>query len=243
MDLREALEKGVADFRDMPTHAVFLVVLYPVIGLLIGMAATGGRLAPLLFPLAAGFALIGPFAAIGLYELSRRREQGLPLSWKHAFDVVRSHSFLSILGVGAILVAVFLGWLVAAQTIYTFTMGAEVDVVPASLTDFLRQTLTTPSGWTMIVLGNLVGFLFACVALAISVVSFPLLIDRDVGVATAIGTSIRAVQKNPRAMAMWGLIVAVTLFVASLPFFVGLAVALPVLGHATWHLYRRVVAA
>lgn len=240
-DVKFALRRGIEDFREMPTHAVFLIVIYPVIGLFIGMATMGGRLTPLVFPLAAGFALLGPFAAIGLYELSRRREQGLPLSWKHGFEVVRSHSFVSILGVGAILIAVFLGWLIAAQTIYTFTMGTEVDVVPSSFADFLRQTLTTRQGWTMIVIGNLVGFLFACIALAISVVSFPLLVDRDVGAAAAIETSVRAVTRNPWTMAVWGLIVAVALFLGSLPFFVGLAVVLPVLGHATWHLYRRAV--
>jgi len=240
-DLKDALREGYEDFSEMPTHAVFLCLIYPVIGLLVGMASMGGRMAPLLFPLAAGFAIIGPFAAIGLYELSRRREAGLPLSWRHGFDVVRSHNFVSMLGVGLVLLVVFFGWLVAAQAIYTFSMGAEVDRVPNSLGDFLQRTLTTPEGWTMIVLGNIVGFLFACVALTISVVSFPLLIDRDVGAAVAIQTSIRAVMKNPRVMAAWGLIVAAALLLGSIPLFVGLAVVVPILGHATWRLYRKVV--
>lgn len=240
-DIRDALREGYEDFKEMPTHAVFLCLIYPVIGLLLGMAAMGGRMAPLLFPLAAGFTIIGPFAAIGLYELSRRREEGLPLSWKHAFDVVRSHSFVSILGVGLVLLTVFFGWLIAAQTIYTFSMGTEVDRVPMSLAQFLRDTLTTPQGWAMIIIGNIVGFFFACIALTISVVSFPLLIDRDVGVANAIKTSIRAVMANPREMAIWGLIVALALLIGTIPLFVGLAVVLPILGHATWHLYRKVV--
>ena len=240
-DLRDAIVKGIDDFREMPTHAIFLVAIYPVLGLLIGMATLGGRLTPLLFPLAAGFALVGPVAAIGLYELSRRREEGLSLSWKHAFDVFRSHSIVSIAELALILAAIFLGWLVAAQATYTATMGGEVDVVPPSFVEFVRQTLTTPAGWTMIVVGNLIGFCFAVVALAVSVVSFPLLIDRDVGLSTAIQTSIKAVMMNPRTMAIWGLIVAASLFVGSIPLFVGLAVVMPVLGHATWHLYRRVV--
>ena len=241
-DLKDALAKGFDDFKEMPTHAVFLIAIYPIIGLLIGMAIMGGRLVPLLFPLAAGFALVGPVAAIGLYELSRRREEGLPLSWKHAFDVLRSHSSVSIAELCLVLGAVFIGWLVVAQAIYTLTMGGEIDVIPASITDFARQVLTTRAGWTMIIVGNLVGLCFAIIALMISVVSFPLLIDRDVGMPTAIQTSIRAVLANPRTMAIWGLIVAVSLFLGSIPLFVGLAVVLPVLGHATWHLYRKVVA-
>ncbi|WP_342363514.1 DUF2189 domain-containing protein [Terrarubrum flagellatum] len=240
-DLRDALRLGYEDFKEIPTHAVFLCLIYPVIGLFLGFASMGGRVTHLVFPLAAGFALIGPFAAIGLYELSRRREDGLPLSWKHAFDIVRSHSFVSILGVGLVLLAIFLGWLVAAQAIYTFTMGTEVDRAPLSLVQFLRDTLTTPQGWMMIIIGNLVGFCFAVLALTVSVVSFPLLIDRDVGVANAIQTSIRAVAENPQTMAIWGLIVAVALALGSIPLFVGLAIVMPILGHATWHLYRKVV--
>lgn len=240
-DLKDALAKGIEDFKEMPTHAVFLVAIYPVLGLLIGMGTLGGRLTPLLFPLAAGFALVGPIAAIGLYELSRRREQGLPLSWKHAFDVLRSHSIVSIAELALVLAAIFLGWLVIAQAIYMATLGGEVDVVPASIVEFARQVLTTPAGWAMIIVGNVVGFCFAVVVLAISVVSFPLLIDKDVGLPTAIQTSIKAVMANPRTMAIWGLIVAASLLIGSIPLFVGLAVVMPVLGHATWHLYRKVV--
>lgn len=240
-DIKEALAEGLDDFKEMPTHAIFLIAIYPVIGLFIGYAVLGGRLTPLLFPLAAGFALIGPIAAIGLYELSRRREERLPLSWKHAFDVFRSRSIVAIAELSLVLIVLFLGWLVAAQAIYMSTLGVEIDVVPASFMEFMRQALTTPAGWTMIIVGNLVGLLFAIVALAISVVSFPLLVDRDVSMPTAIQTSIKAVLANPKMMAIWGVIVAVALAAGSLPLFIGLAVVLPVLGHATWHLYRKLV--
>ncbi len=237
-DLKDALLKGVDDFRAMPSHVVFLSIIYPIVGLMLGRVIYGADVVPLLFPVAAGFALIGPFAAIGLYELSRRREQGLEATWRNAFDVVRAPSFGAILALGALLTVIFLIWLATAQSIYQSLFGYGT---PESLTAFARDVIGTPAGHALIVLGNGVGFLFAVVVLAISVVSFPLLLDRDVGAAVAIVTSVRAVLANPVAMAAWGLIVAAALALGSLPFFFGLAVVMPVLAHATWHLYRKVV--
>lgn len=237
-DLRDALLEGFDDFWAKPSHILFLGIIYPIVALFLSRLTFGYEVLPLLFPLVAGFALIGPVAALGLYELSRRRERGLDVAWRHAFDVLRSPSIGAILTLGLILAAIFLAWLGTAMAIYDATLGAY----PASLTDFARQLFTTSEGWTLIVVGNGVGFLFAVVVLMISVVSFPMLIDREVGVWTAVQTSVRAVIANPVAMALWGLIVAVSLVIGSLPFFVGLAVVMPVLGHATWHLYRRVVA-
>lgn len=238
-DLIDALKKGLADFNEKPSHVMFLCVIYPVVALLLARLTFGYEVLPLFFPLAAGFTLIGPLAAIGLYELSKRREQGLEIGWGDAFRVLRSPAIGAIALVGLVLAAIFVGWLSAAGTIYRATFG---DMTPVSVGDFLTQVLTTPAGWTLIVVGNAVGFVFAAVALTVSVVSFPLLLDRPVDAATAIRTSVRAVLANPMTMALWGLIVAVGLFIGSVPLFVGLAVVLPVLGHATWHLYRKVVA-
>jgi len=238
MDLKDALARGMSDFSAMPTHVVFLCLIYPIVGLILARVSFGYDVLSLLFPLAAGFALIGPFAAIGFYELSRQREQGLDISWEDAFDVLHSPSRDAIAALGFLLLAIFMFWLAVAQAIYIETIGYEPV---ASIPNFVRQVFTTPAGWMLIVVGNGIGFLFALAVLILSVVSFPLLLDRDVGAVEAVLTSVRAVAANPLPMAVWGLIVAGLLVIGSLPFFLGLAVVVPVLGHSTWHLYRKVV--
>lgn len=238
-DLMDALAKGFDDFAALPSHAVFLCLIYPLVGFFLGGLALGQNVLPLFFPLAAGFALVGPIAAVGIYELSRRREQGLDSHWTHAFDVLRAPSCPSIVAFGLLLMAVFLAWVWSAKAIYESLFGV---LPPDSVGQFLHEVFMTPAGWSLILWGNAVGFLFAVAVLAISVVSIPLMLDRDVGAAAAIATSVRAVLANPVSMAAWGLIVAALLVVGSLPAFMALAVVVPVLGHATWHLYRRVVA-
>ena len=237
-DLKDALARGLADFSAIPTHAVFLCLIYPIVGLVLARAILGYALLPLLFPLAAGFALVGPFAAIGFYELSRRREQGLDISWEDAFDVLHSPSRDAIAALGVLLLVIFAIWIAVAQAIYVTNFGYQPA---ASIPHFVRQVFTTPEGWMLIIVGNFVGFLFAATVLIISVVAFPLLVDREVGAVEAVLTSARAFAANPVMMAIWGLIVAALLVIGSLPFFFGLAVVVPVLGHATWHLYRKVV--
>ncbi|BAT60713.1 hypothetical protein GJW-30_1_03262 [Variibacter gotjawalensis] len=237
-DLKAALSKGLDDFWAMPTHAIFLCLIYPIVGLFIARFTFGYEVLPLLFPLAGGFALLGPFAAIGLYELSRRREHGLDTTWSHAFDVLRSPNLGAIVMLGFLMVAVFLIWIAVAQAIYISQFGYGP---PASARSFIDRVFTTPEGWRLILIGNGVGLLFAVTAMTLTVMSVPMLIDRQVSAATAIATSIRVVVANPVVMAMWGLIVAAGLVVGSIPLFFGLAVVMPVLGHATWHLYRRAV--
>jgi len=237
-DLREALRLGWEDFQAIPTHAVVLCVIYPVLGLVLFRLAVGYSVLPLLFPLAAGFTLIGPFAALGLYELSRRRERGEEAAVWDAMQVYRAPSFGAMLELGILLLVLFGTWIAVADGIYIATFG---HAPAATIPDFARRVLTTPQGLSLIIIGCGVGFLFAFVALCVSVVSFPLMLDRHATAIDAIRTSLRVVRENPLAMAVWGLMVAVLLALGSLPFFVGLAVVVPVLGHATWHLYRRVV--
>jgi len=238
MDLREALQRGWEDFMAQPSHLVFIAVIYPVAGILLAQLTVSYNIFPLLFPLLSGFALIGPFAAIGLYEVSRRREKGLDSSWNHALEVLRSPSIGQILLLGGMLTGLFIAWLLSAWLLYRGILGLPADV---STTDFLRAVFTTADGWIMIVIGNSLGLLFAIAAFSISVVSFPLIIDRHVDAPTAIRTSIAAVEANPRMMMYWGLIVTGLLVLGCLPVLVGLVVVMPVLGHATWHLYRKLV--
>jgi uncharacterized membrane protein len=237
-DLHRALQLGWEDFKAVPSHAIILCLIYPVLGLVLARLVHGYSVLPLLFPLAAGFALLGPFAALGLYEMSRRRENGQPASAWDAMDVFQSPSFGAMLGLGTMLLALFVVWIMTAQAIYTAAFGYETA---ANIPDFAMRILTTPQGWWLIIAGCGAGFLFALVALCVSVVSFPIMLDRHTGAGEAMVTSLRAVAKNPVPMAAWGLIVAVLLVAGSLPFFLGLAIVIPLLGHATWHLYREVI--
>jgi uncharacterized membrane protein len=237
-DLRDALAKGLSDFGACRTDVIFLCLIYPVLGLVLARMAIGAALLPLIFPLVSGFALVGPIAAMGLYEMSRRREAGHDIGWAGAFGVLRSPAFGAILTLGVVLLAIFVAWLAAAWGLYAVTLGPEA---PASITGFLGDVFTTGPGWALIGLGVGVGFLFAVLVLIIGVVSFPLLLDRDVGVRAAVSTSVRAVRANPGPMALWGLIVAAGLVAGSIPALLGLVIVMPVLGHATWHLYRKVV--
>ena len=237
-DLFDALKRGVDDFMVKPSHIVFLCMIYPIVGVILAAWTSGANALPLLFPLVSGFALIGPFAALGLYEISRRREAELDTSWKHAFEVRHSPTLPSIAAVAIMLLAIFVTWLLTAKFFYQQLFGLAP---PESISGFLDEIFATGRGWTLIIAGHAIGFVFAVVVLCTTVVAFPLLLDRDVGAYEAIHTSVRVVLANPVPMAIWGLIVAALLILGSLPLLAGLAVVLPILGHATWHLYRKVV--
>jgi uncharacterized membrane protein len=238
LEVFDALRLGWIDFSEKPSHYVFLCLLYPVAGVVLMVWSAGANMLPVMFPLASGFALLGPIAALGMYEISRKRELGLNPSWREALEVRKSPALFSIVAAAATLFVLFIAWLNAAWAIYEWYFGTEE---PASLSEFMSNVLTTSAGWTMMFWGDLVGLVFAIVALAISVVTFPLLLERDVGAAAAIATSVRATIANPVPVLLWGFIVAALLVIGSIPVFAGLAVILPVLGHATWHLYRKLV--
>ncbi len=236
-DLVDALRKGWADFMAKPSHIIFLGLIYPVAGLLLAQLSINNNVLPLLFPLLAGFALIGPFAGLGLYEISRRRELGLDTSWRHALDVFDARSIRSILILGGLLFVLFGIWLWVAMAIYGWAFRGEE---PASISAFITSVTTTADGVRLIVVGHIVGLAFAVVALMLSAVSFPLLLDKHTDVGVAIATSARAVLKNPVTMSLWGGIIALALGVGALTAFIGLAIFIPVLAHASWHLYRKI---
>ncbi|HKD46459.1 MAG TPA: DUF2189 domain-containing protein [Rhizomicrobium sp.] len=257
-DIKDVIQKGFEDFKAYRSDVVMLCVVYAVVGLVLTRLVFGNDLIPLLFPMASGFAIIGPFAALALYEMSRMRERGVPVSWANAFDVLKAPAIGGIMILGAGLVALFLLWILAAWLIYANTMGHPtwttsisggvliyvnmMGIPPVtSISGFVHDVFRTTGGQAMIVLGIGVGFLFALAAMMISVVSFPYLLDQDVGLDTAVSTSVKAVISNPGPMAVWGLTVAGLLVLGSIPAFVGLVVVVPVLGHATWHLYRKLV--
>jgi uncharacterized membrane protein len=237
-DLRTALRKGWEDLAAMRSDVMFACMLYPLMGAVLLALAAQGNLTHLVFPVLSGFALVGPVAALGLYELSRLREAGMEVSWASMFDVLRSPRFPRIVMLALFNGVIFMAWLLLADAIHAATLGSDRVL---SLMALLTAAVTTPAGWAMTVIGTGVGFLLAVVVLAVSVVSFPLLLDRDVSLPVAVTTSVRVARKNPRVIAAWGLIVAVGLAIGILPFLLGLVVVLPVLGHATWHLYRAAV--
>jgi uncharacterized membrane protein len=237
-DLNWALAQGWADFKAKRGDVIVLALIYPLVGLLAAVITFNDRFVPMLFPLVAGLTILGPAVASGFYELARRREARLPSSWLHFLDPLsgRGRMGLAILTIG--LLAIFCAWLTAAWTIYAATLGGSP---PTSLGDFVSRLFTTPEGFSLIGVGMLVGFAFACLTLTVTLTSFPMVVDKASDPVTAVATSIRAVADNPKAAASWGLRVAGLLVLGCLPLFIGLAVVLPVLGYATWHLYTRLV--
>lgn len=238
-DLGESLREGYTDFMSAPGIGAFLsALLYLLFALLLSLFSVGKDLLHLAFPIVAGFTLIGPAISVGLFEMSRRRERGLEVSWRSTFDFVHTASFAPILALSLVMMLLYVAWLFSAQFLF---FGLFRDSLPVSASDFVNQLLTTRHGEALIFYGVLLGFIFAFIALAISAVAFPLLLDRPVSAATAVAVSIRAVTSNLPVMLAWGLIVVVLLIAGAMVFLIGLAAVLPILGHSTWHLYRKVV--
>lgn len=239
-DIRAALRAGFADFSRFRSDVMFLVLIYPAIGLALSVMAFHEALLPMIFPMAAGFLLLGPVAAIGLYQMSRKAETQDNVHWGTALTVLQARNIGPVLAMALYLLAIFAVWMFTALQIYGWTLGPEP---PASLSAFVTAVFTTQAGWTMIVIGMAVGFVFAALVLVISLISLPMLIDKHTGVPIAVATSLQVARENPVTVGLWGALVAVLMVIGTIPFFLGLIIVLPVLGHATWYLYRAAVPA
>lgn len=237
-DLKWALAEGWKDFQEKRGDLILLALIYPFVAFMAAAITYDGRLFAMFFPLVAGLSILGPAVASGFYELARRREIGLDCGWLHFFDPMNGRGRVELAILTGGLAILFAGWMVCADLIYTMTVARYA---PAGPIDFLHRLFTTPEGWAMIVVGNIIGAIFAVAALVLGLTSFPMIIDRPIDSLTAIATSIRAVEKNPVAVATWGAWVAALLAIGCATAFIGLAIVLPVLGYASWHLYTRLV--
>lgn len=237
-DLRQALKMGAADFFDSPTHPIFLTAIYLIVAALVALFGLGENPLPLLFPLVAGMALIGPLAACGIYELSRRKELGLNYAWWHAFDVLSSPSRAAILLMGAMLALLFFCWMQTAVALYGAYFG---DLNPGSLSALMGEVFTTAAGWQLLISGCAIGLLYSVVVFVMTVVSLPAMIDRPMRFSQAVGLSLKACLRNWQTLMLWYVMVAALMSVGVLTFFFGLAILLPIVGHASWHLYRMLV--
>jgi len=237
-DLRFALKQGYADFGDLRGDLFFAGLIYTVIGLAAVVMTTSRPLMPFFYPVVAGVALLGPIAALGFYELARRREAGEEVHWFNFIDVRKRPSLDDMGMVAGLLLVIFVGWLIAAGALYALIFGWNA---PASVGNFLTAVFATPRGWALIAAGAVIGAIFGWFVLALSVVSLPMLVDCDVSASKAVSASWRAAHANKREMIRWGIIVTALLVLGSIPLFVGLAFVLPWLGYSTWHLYTRLI--
>jgi uncharacterized membrane protein len=237
-DVNEAWAQGLRDFQAAPFFGIVFGGFYAVAGLVIVSSATQLGLSYLVYPLAAGFTLIGPFAAVGLYEVSRCLEAGMAPSWHHVWGVVIEQRNRQLAWMAFVVLFIFIVWMYQVQLLFALFIGLHSF---ASLKDLLSVLTTTPEGIAFLLLGNAIGAFLSLLLFALTVVSIPLVLDHDIDFVTAMITSVRAVVANPAPMFGWGFTVGVLLVLACLPLFLGLVVVLPILGHATWHLYRKVV--
>lgn len=236
-DIAESLGQGLRDFQAAPLFGLAFAGLYVAGGILILLSLTAFGMVYLAYPLAAGFALLGPFVAVGLYEVSRQREAGEAPSMRGIWATIRARREIGWMAF--VTLFVFLVWMYQVRLLIAVLLGLHASF--SSLPEFVTVVLTTNEGLLFLALGNLVGAALSLILFSLTVVSFPLLLDRDIDAVTAMITSVRAVVMSPLPMIGWAAVIVGLLALSSLPYFLGLLVTLPVLGHATWHLYRRIV--
>jgi uncharacterized membrane protein len=236
-DVVDALDNGLRDFQAAPRYGLFLGGLCALTGMAIVVVLFEAGMSYFAYPIAAGFALVCPFLAAGLYEVSRRLEAGEPISARSVWRKLSGRSEVRWMGFATLLL--FIVWVYQVHVLLAVFLG--YSGIAETLPEFLRMVLNTPQGWAFLLVGNVVGAVLATILFSLSVVSFPLVLDRDVDCVTAMVTSVRAVVSNPGPMLLFAAAIAGSLMASILTAFLGLLLTLPLLGHATWHLYRSVI--
>lgn len=237
-DLRAALMAGLSDFARAPLYGLGIGAIFALIGAAIVLALTVWDIPWMIYPFAIGFPLIGPFAAVGLFEVSRRLEKGEPISWSIVFSAVWRQRGRELSWMAFVMLFFFWMWMYQVRLLIALFLGR---LSFATLEKFFNIVLYTPEGWLFLAVGHLVGAALALVLFSITVVSIPLLMERNYDFVTAMITSVKSVVASPVVMLGWGVFVTLAIIAASLPLFAGLLVVLPILGHATWHIYKRAV--
>ncbi|MEL6435556.1 MAG: DUF2189 domain-containing protein [Pseudomonadota bacterium] len=238
-DLKDALAKGWADFRRAPQFGIFFALAYVLGGLLIVQSLFVWEQSWMIYPVMIGFPLIGPFAAVGLYEVSRRLASGEPLAWNEILQVIRIQSSREMAWMAFVMLFIFWIWMYQVRLLVALFLGR---LSFSTLERFTEVVFTTSNGLWFLAVGHVVGAFLAIIMFSVTVVSIPMLLDRNVDFVTAMVTSVKTVFASPMVMIGWGLLVTLAVILSMMPAFLGLLITLPVLGHATWHIYTKAVA-
>ncbi|MEQ1650960.1 MAG: DUF2189 domain-containing protein [Hyphomicrobium sp.] len=238
-DILDALESGIRDFKTAPKYGLFFGFIYAAAGWVIIALLTQFDLPYLAYPLATGFALVAPFAAAGLYDVSRKLERGETLDWAGVLGAVRNTSIKELGWMAVVTVFSLIIWMDIAAFLFFAFMGFG----GGASGDLVQSILTTPAGWIFLALGNIIGAILAGIVFSYSAVSFPMLFDRNVDFVTAMVTSVKAIAQNPKPMFFWAATIGLLLLISLASLFIGLIVVMPILGHTTWHVYRKTVGA
>lgn len=237
-DLLACLKAGLSDFARAPLFGLLFGGVYALAGIIMVLAVTRWNMSWMIYPLAIGFPIIGPFAAVGLYCVSRRLQNGEPLGWQPVLSLVWAQRRRELSWMAFVMLFVFWVWMYQIRLLIAIMLGRMSF---STLDKFLSIVFTTPEGWAFLAVGHIVGAILALIMFSITVVSVPLLMERDIDFVSAMITSVKVVLKSPVPMIAWGIFVTLAVIAASLPMFLGLLLVLPVLGHATWHLYKRAI--
>ena len=237
-DINASLKAGIADFLARPVMSGFFGLFYTVFGLFFVWCLAGLNMIWMIIPAAIGFPLVAPFAAAGLYEISRRLQREEAFSWSDILTVMAGQRQREMGWMAFVTLFIFWVWM------YQIRLWLAILLQGSSFSDFegfLAIIFFTPEGWTFLAIGTCVGAFLSAVLFTVTVVAMPMLLDRESDFVTAMITSLRVVSENPGVMLTWAAIISITMLVSLLPAFLGLIITLPILGHTTWHLYQRVV--